>query len=88
VAPQTLIGTPRRSGGKIRVTVDSVCGVSRAAPMPCTTRAAINISMESARPHHTDAAVNTARPIRYRFFGPYRSPRRPATSSGTAYASR
>ena len=84
VAPHTLIATPRRSAGKIRVIADSVCGVSRAAPTPCTTRAAISISMLSASPHHSDAAVNTVRPTRYRFFGPYRSPRRPASSSGTA----
>ena len=64
VAPQTLIATPRRSAGKILVIVDSVCGVSRAAPMPCTTRAAISISMVSARPHHSEAAVNTASPTR------------------------
>ena len=64
VAPHTLIATPRRSAGKIRVMVDSVCGVSRAAPMPCTTRAAISISMLPARPHHSDAAVNTVRPSR------------------------
>ena len=62
VAPHTLIATPRRSGGKMRVIVDRVCGVSSAAPMPCTTRAAISISMLPARPHHSDAAVNTARP--------------------------
>ena len=64
--------------------VDSVCGVSSAAPMPCTTRAAISISMLPASPHHSDAAVNTVNPTRYRFFGPNRSPRRPASSSGTA----
>jgi hypothetical protein len=84
VAPHRLIATPRRSGGKIRVMVDSVCGVSSAAPMPCTTRAAMSVSILAARPHHNDAAVNTVNPTRYRFFGPNRSPRRPASSSGTA----
>jgi hypothetical protein len=64
VAPQTLIATPRRSAGKIRVMVDNVCGVSRAAPMPCTTRAAISISMLPASPHHSEAAVNTVRPTK------------------------
>ena len=44
--------------------IDSVCGVSSAAPMPCTTRAAISMPMLSDSPHHSDAAVNTARPIR------------------------
>ena len=42
VAPHTLIATPRRSGGKSRVIVDRVCGVSNAAPSPWTTRAAIS----------------------------------------------
>ncbi len=64
VAPHTLIATPRRSAGKIRVIVDRVCGVSSAAPMPCTTRAAMSMPMVPDRPHHSDAAVNTVRPIR------------------------
>ena len=34
VAPHTLIATPRRSAGKMRVIVDRVCGVSSAAPTP------------------------------------------------------
>ncbi len=84
VAPHRLIAAPRRSGGKIRVIVDSVCGVSSAAPSPCTTRAAINVSMDPASPHHSEATVKTDKPIRYRFFGPNWSPSRPATSSGTA----
>ena len=48
----------------MRVIVERVCGVSSAAPMPCTTRAAISISIEPDRPHHSEAAVNTARPPR------------------------
>jgi hypothetical protein len=43
--------------------VDSVCGVSRAAPIPCTTRAATSIAMEPASPHHSEAAVNTHNPM-------------------------
>ena len=64
VAPHTLIATPRRSGGKIRVIVDRVCGVSSAAPTPWTTRAAISVSMDPASPHHSEAAVKTASPSR------------------------
>ena len=64
VAPHTLSATPRRSAGKIRVIVDSVCGVSSAAPTPCTTRAAMSISMLPDSPHHSDAAVKTANPTR------------------------
>ena len=44
--------------------VDSVCGVSSAAPRPWTTRAAISMSMEPASPHHSDAAVKIVNPIR------------------------
>ena len=67
---------------------DKDCGVSKAAPIPWTTRAAISISIPPDGPHHNEAAVNTARPIRYRFLRPNRSPNRPAISNGTAYASR
>ena len=62
VAPHTLIATPRRCGGKMRVMVDRVCGVSSAAPMPCRTRAAISIPIDPDRPHHSEATVNTANP--------------------------
>jgi hypothetical protein len=62
VAPQTLSATPRRSDGKMRVIIDSVCGVSRAAPIPCTTRAAISMPIDPESPHHSEAAVNTTRP--------------------------
>jgi hypothetical protein len=48
----------------MRVIVDSVCGVSRAAPTPWTTRATISMPMLSARPHHSDATVNTVKPSR------------------------
>ena len=82
------MATPRRCGGKIRVIIDKVCGVSRPAPTPCTTRATISMATLPDKPHHSDAAVNTARPITYKFFMPKRSPSRPATSSATAYASR
>ncbi len=64
VAPHTLIATPRRWAGKIRVIVDSVCGVSSAAPSPCTARATISISMDPDSPHHSEDTVNSASPVR------------------------
>src|ERR1700744_2204179 len=64
VAPHRLTATPRRCGGKILVIVDSGCGVSTPAPTPCTTRAASSIAALPESPHHTEAAVNTTRPIR------------------------
>src|ERR1700753_3737929 len=56
VAPHTLIAIPRRSGGKMRVITDSVCGVSTPAPIPWTTLAAISMPMVPDRPHHSEAA--------------------------------
>src|SRR6516164_5107520 len=63
VAPHTLAATPRRCAGKIRVIVVKVCGVSTPAPMPCTTRAVISMAAPPDSPHHSDATVNTAKPI-------------------------
>lgn len=48
----------------MRVIVDRVCGVSNAAPTPCTTRAAISISIDPDRPHHSEARVKTPSPSR------------------------
>ncbi|SLH57533.1 Uncharacterised protein [Mycobacteroides abscessus subsp. abscessus] len=62
--PQSPIAAPRLSGGKVRVITAIVCGVISAAPRPCTARAAISISMLFDMPHHSEAAVNTARPAR------------------------
>ena len=64
VAPHRAIACPRRSAGKIRVITAIVCGVISAAPRPWTTRATISISTELVRPHHSDASVNTTRPMR------------------------
>ena len=41
-----------------------VCGVISEAPSPCTTRAMISISMVPVRPHHSEATVNSASPVR------------------------
>jgi hypothetical protein len=38
-------------------------GARSAAPAPCSTRAAIRNASEDARPHSSDAPVNTARPL-------------------------
>lgn len=44
--------------------VDNVCGVSTPAPIPCTTRAAISMPALPDNPHHSEAMVNTTKPIR------------------------
>ncbi|SKS90290.1 Uncharacterised protein [Mycobacteroides abscessus subsp. abscessus] len=44
--------------------------MSIAAPIPCTTRAAISQPIDPAKPHHSEAAVKTASPDRYIERGP------------------
>jgi hypothetical protein len=87
-APQRLIARPRWCAGKVRVITAMVCGDITDAPSPCTTRATTSPAIEPVNPHHREARVNTASPMRYMRLGPYRSPSRPVISSGTAYASR
>ena len=84
VAPQMPNAAPRFSGGKITVSTDSVCGVSNAPPMPCTTRKMISWSGVCAKPHAADASMKITRPMRKSRLGPYRSPSRPAVISRTA----
>ena len=60
---QMPIAVPRWRGGNVAVMIESVAGLISAAPTPCTTRAAINSVPLPARPHHSDASVNTAMPI-------------------------
>jgi hypothetical protein len=56
------IAIPRCFGGKVAAMIDSVAGFISAAPIPCTTRAAISMSPESASPHQSEAAVKTTMP--------------------------
>ena len=64
VAPHNDIAVPRRSIGKMRVMTAIVCGVIMLAPSPWKTRAMISPSIVDVSPHHRDAAVKTASPIR------------------------
>ncbi len=61
-------------------------GVTSAAPTPCTTRAAISVSCEPASPAATEAAVNTARPVKNITRSPKTSASRPPASSSPAKA--
>ena len=83
-APHRLIARPRWCAGNVRVITAIVCGDRIDAPNPCTTRATIRPPIEPVSPHHREAAVKTARPIRYMRLGPNRSPSLPVISSGTA----
>jgi hypothetical protein len=67
--------------------MDSVPGINRAAPMPCTPRAAISSRLLEASPHASDDTVKMASPARNIRFRPYRSPRMPPVSSNEANAS-
>ena len=87
-APQTVIGTRRRSAGNSRLMNARVCGVIAAAPRPCTARAAISEPAEPASPHQSEAPVKITSPAISTRLGPNRSPSRPVSSSGTVLASR
>ena len=64
------IARPRASPSKVAAMIARLPGTRNAAPMPCTARAAINIVGVGARPHRTDASVNTMTPPRKTRFRP------------------
>ena len=86
-APQMPNAAPRRSGGKVFVMIVRVCGISMAAPSPCTARNPISQPGLGAAPHAADANVNTATPLMNRIRGPIRSPSRPVVMTSTASTS-
>ncbi len=86
-APQIPNAAPRRSGGKTIVSSASVCGISSAAPAPCTARNAISQPTVGEKPHAADASVNRATPMMNMFRWPRRSPSRPQVISSTASTS-
>ena len=53
---------PTLTGWKVAAMIESVAGFMSAAPAPCSTRAPMSISDESARPHRSDAIVKTTIP--------------------------
>ena len=56
-------------------------GAATAAPVPCTARATISVMPSVARPHTSDAMVNTPTPERNARLWPIASPTRPPSSS-------
>jgi hypothetical protein len=83
-APQTPNAAPRRSGGKVFVMIVRVCGMSMAAPRPCTARKPISQPGLGENPQAAEASVNTATPATNSVRGPIRSPSRPAVMTRTA----
>ena len=74
------------------VMIDSVAGITSAAPMPMTARPAITCPASEARPATSDPDPNTTSPASSARLRPKRSPSAPAVSSEPAntiaYASR
>jgi hypothetical protein len=72
------------------VIIDIVCGVMRAAPMPCRARNAMSqpisgvLPSSPENPHRNENTVKTTSPATKTAFCPYRSPRRPASSMSVA----
>ena len=78
------IAVPRFSGGKAAVSSASASGRMKAAPAPCTARAAIRKPTSGLSAHAADATENSPRPNANRRFRPNRSPTAAAVISSTA----
>ena len=63
--------------------IESVAGFIRAAPTPCTVRAAISELAPPARPHHSEAPVKITSPATKIFRRPIMSASFPPVSSNT-----
>ena len=66
---------------------ESEQGSMTAAPSPCRARAATSATTPGARPQSAEASAKSPTPARYMRRAPYRSPRKPPTSSITAKTS-
>ena len=77
-----------RGSGNIVTIMPRITAELIAPPMPCTNRAATSISWLCARPHSSEATVNTPSPARNTRRRPIRSPSRPASSSSPPNAIR
>ena len=84
IAVQIPIAVARSPRGKTAVRIESVAGITSAAPSPCSPRNTISVStfVESAAP--TAAAPKIAIPIASQRLRPKRSPMLPPTSSKPA----
>ena len=87
MAPQRPSARPRRCGGVTLAMRVRVSGMTIAAPMPWTARAAISVSMLGASAAAALAAVNTVTPMISRRRRPNRSPSAAPVSRNTAKVS-
>ena len=74
----------RSLGGKTAFRMDSVAGMTNAAPRPITIRAVISTPVPDANAASALPPANTARPPSSDRRRPYRSPRAPAGISRAA----
>ena len=79
-AAQMPIARPRSALGKLPEISARLLGTKSAPPMPWTARAAISSPGPAARPHHSEAAANTAVPSANTRRRPKRSPAAPPIS--------
>jgi hypothetical protein len=83
-ADQAAIACGRSFGGKTAFRIDSVAGMTNAAPRPITTRAPISMPVPDANAAVALPRANTARPPSSESRRPYRSPSAPAGMSSAA----
>ena len=83
-AAQVPSARPRWSRGNVATTMAKELGVMMAAPMPCTTRAAMSHPTSGAAAHAADPAANTPAPARNTRRAPSASVSRPAGTSSAA----
>ena len=87
IADHALIAPGRSRAGNTAVMIDKVAGMTNAAPMPITARAAISVEESPESADHADPAAKTARPAISARRRPNRSPIAPAMISNAANAS-
>src|SRR5205823_2894576 len=76
-ADQVPIARPRSLSSNVALMMARLPGTRNPAPTPCRARAAIRMRGDVARPHRTDAAVNSRTPKRNTRFRPNWSPSDP-----------
>ena len=83
-ADQAAMACGRSFGGKTAFRIDSVAGMTNAAPRPITTRAPISMPVPDANAAAALPRANTVRPPSSESRRPYRSPSAPAGMSSAA----
>ena len=79
-ADQAAMAWGRSRGGNTELMIDSVAGITNAAPRPITTRATISMLVPPANAASVLPGANTVRPPSRERRRPYRSPSAPAGS--------